>query len=124
MAGLREYVASAESTDTFGRVLWQTRSHVMVADGPVENGCLGEAVGPGEFFLGGIATCAAELIQVLARDEQIDIGHVTATVRGKFGSGRQHHPLVTVFDSIELTIELTDVSESQGTLLVEGFKSR
>lgn len=120
----REYQASAESTDTFGRVVWRARNHLMVADGPVENGCPGEALGPGELFLGGIATCAVELIQVLAHERQIDLAAASATVRGLLGSGQQHHPGVTVFDSIELRIELTGVSIPQGTELVEGFKGR
>ena len=40
---VREYAAQAASTDTFGRVLCSARDHHFVVDGPVQNGCLGEA---------------------------------------------------------------------------------
>ena len=43
---LRRYEVEARSTDTFGRVLCACRNHHFVADGPVQNGCPGEAVTP------------------------------------------------------------------------------
>ena len=48
---VRTYAAQARSTDTFGRVLCTARNHHFVVDGPVQNGCPGEAVNPGELFL-------------------------------------------------------------------------
>src|SRR5919199_1853827 len=55
-ATLRRYVAHARSTDTFGRVLCSTRDQHFVVDGPVQNGCPGEAVTPGELFLSAAAS--------------------------------------------------------------------
>ena len=43
---VREYSAQAASTDTFGRVLTSARNHHFVVDGPVQNGCPGEAMTP------------------------------------------------------------------------------
>ena len=71
-AEVRRYGVSARSTDTFGRVLWSCRDQHFVADGPVWNGCPGEAVTPGELFLAGVATCGVELLQVLARASDAD----------------------------------------------------
>ena len=59
----RRYEVRAGSTGTFGRVLWSCRDQHFVADGPVWNGCPGEAVTPGELFLAGIATCGVELVR-------------------------------------------------------------
>ena len=60
----RRYDVRARSTDMFGRVLWSCRDQHFVADGPVQNGCPGEAVTPAELFLAGIAACGVELVQV------------------------------------------------------------
>src|SRR2546429_2118603 len=64
---VREYAAQAASTDTFGRVLCSARNHHFVVDGPVQNGCPGEAINPAELFLSGVAACGVELVQVLAK---------------------------------------------------------
>ena len=69
----RRYEVSAASTSTFGRVLWSCRDQHFVADGPVHNGCPGEAVTPAELFLAGIATCGVELVEVIARAEGIPL---------------------------------------------------
>ena len=55
MAEVRGYTVQARSTDTFGRVLCHTRNHHFIVDGPVQNGCPGEALTPAELFLAGIA---------------------------------------------------------------------
>jgi hypothetical protein len=41
---LRRYDVDARSTDTFGRVLCNSRDQHFVVDGPVHNGCPGEAL--------------------------------------------------------------------------------
>ena len=43
---VREYEARAASTDVFGRVLGAARNYHIVVDGPVQNGCPGEAITP------------------------------------------------------------------------------
>jgi len=64
-ADIREYAAQAASTDAFGRVLTSARNHHFVVDGPVQNGCPGEAITPDELFLASVASCGVELVQVL-----------------------------------------------------------
>src|SRR4051794_12533685 len=63
---LREYDVYARSTDTFGRVLCSARDHHFIVDGPVQNGCPGEAITPVEVFLSAVAACGVELIHVMA----------------------------------------------------------
>ena len=64
--GIRSYAVRARSTDTFGRVLCSARNHHLVVDGPVQNGCPGEAIAPAELFLAGVATCGVELVHAIS----------------------------------------------------------
>ena len=123
-ATTREYMAAARSTGTFGRVLWNARGHFFVADGPASNGCPGVAVSPGEMFLASIAACSVELIEVLARERGIDLDGVNTQVRGWLGGGERVEGDVTVFDAIQIQINLEGVSPEQANELVHGFKSR
>ena len=53
---IRQYEVEARSTETFGRVLCSARTNHFIVDGPVQNGCPGEAMTPPEAFLAGVIT--------------------------------------------------------------------
>src|SRR5947209_16195578 len=72
-AEVRRYQTRARSTDTFGRVLVSARDQHHIVDGPVQNGCPGEAITPAEMFLSGVAACGVELIQVLAKQQNVPL---------------------------------------------------
>jgi uncharacterized OsmC-like protein len=120
----RRYEISARSTDTLGRVLWSCREQHFVADGPVQNGCPGEAVTPAELFLAGIATCGVELVQVIARQDGTSIGALRVEVEGVLDPERPVREDVRVFNSVRLGFELEGVDEPRARELVEGFKRR
>jgi uncharacterized OsmC-like protein len=120
----RRYEVGATSTDVVGRVLWSCRDQHFVADGPVQNGCPGEAVTPAELFLAGIATCAVELVEVIARETATPIGRVGAEIEGVLDPGRPVRDDVRVFNSVHLRFELSGVDEPRARELVEGFKRR
>jgi uncharacterized OsmC-like protein len=120
----RRYGVRARSTDTFGRVLWSCRDQHFVADGPVHNGCPGEAVTPAELFLAGIATCGVELIEVLARAEDVPLEAASVEVAGEIDPASPVRHDVNVFNSVRVAFRLTGVTDEQGTALVEGFKRR
>ena len=120
----RRYDIAARSTDTFGRVLWSCRDQHFVADGPVQNGCPGEAVTPAELFLAGIATCGVELVQVLAKDAGVAVGDVSAAVEGVLDPVRPVRDDVRVFNSVRIRFELAGVDTAAARELVEGFKRR
>jgi uncharacterized OsmC-like protein len=124
VTAVRSYEVRAQSTRTFGRVLMQARQHHIVVDGPIQNGCPGEALTPAELFLGGVASCGAELIQVIARDEGIPLESVDATVTGSVDRSNQPRADVTVFTSVHVDIVLTGCNGAQAAALVEGFKRR
>jgi len=120
----RQYEIAARATDTFGRVLWSCRDQHFVADGPVQNGCPGEAVTPAELFLAGIATCGVELVQVLAKAADVAVGDVRAGVHGVLDPARPVRDDVRVFNSVRIRFELEGVTTAAARELVEGFKRR
>jgi uncharacterized OsmC-like protein len=124
VSAVRSYDVDARSTDVFGRVLWSCRDQHFVADGPVQNGCLGEAVTPAELFLAGIATCGVELLQVIARAENVPLGKVGARISGSIDRERPVREDVTVFSSVRLELELAGVGKGEAERLVEQFKRR
>jgi len=121
---VREYEVRAVSTDTFGRVIGSARDHHFVVDGPVQNGCPGEAITPAELFLSGIAACGVELVGVLAKAEAIPLAGVAVDIHGTMDRSRQPRKDVSLFNSVSLRFRMKGVSEQQGQRLVDLFKGR
>lgn len=121
---VRQYRVHARSTDTFGRVLAGCRQHHFVVDGPVENGCPGEAVTPAELFLAGVAACGVELLQVIARDRGDGLDAVEAEIEGTIDRANPVRQGVTVFNSVRLSLALRGVDEDQARRLIEAFQAR
>jgi uncharacterized OsmC-like protein len=120
----RRYEVTARSTDVFGRVLWSCRDQHFVADGPVHNGCRGEAVTPAELFLAGIAACGVELVEVLAKDEGLPLEKASVDVTGELDPAHPVREDLSVFNAVRLRFELSGVDEQEATHLVERFKRR
>jgi uncharacterized OsmC-like protein len=123
-ADTRRYEVQARSTDTFGRVLWRCRDQHFVADGPVQNGCPGEAVTPAELFLAGIAACGVELVEVIARAEDVPLTAVRAEITGELDPDDPVRSDVNVFNRVRLSFTLEGVTAEQAELLVDRFKKR
>jgi uncharacterized OsmC-like protein len=119
-----DYVVRATSSPTFGRVLLNARDQHLVVDGPAQNACPGEALTPAELFLGGVASCAVELVQVLARDEGIALDAVDARIEGTIDRAHDVRQDVTVFSSIRLGFTLHGVGNGDAARLVDAFKHR
>ena len=120
----RHYAANARSTDTLGRVLCSARNHHFVIDGPVQAGFPGEAIGPGEVFLAGIASCGVELVQALARDDKLPLTRVEVDITGMMDRANPVRADVSLFNAVELQFELAGVTQAQGESLIERFKGR
>ncbi|MGA8658265.1 MAG: OsmC family protein [Chthoniobacterales bacterium] len=123
-ADIREYQVRAGSTDTFGRLLCSSRHHHFVVDGPLQNGCPGEALTPPEIFLAGVVTCGVELVQVFARDKNLALGSATGTISATLDRSNQSRSDVTLFNSVRLDFALTGVSHDEGNELVRAFQAR
>ena len=124
MAAEPDYLVRAASTGTFGRVLLSARDQHLVVDRPAQNGCPGEALTPAELFLGGVATCAVELVEVLARQQGIDVAGVEAHMAGVVDRAHEVRSDVTVFSSASLRFVLRGVGDEDAATLVEAFKGR
>jgi uncharacterized OsmC-like protein len=122
VAETRRYAVRARSTDTVGRVLWSCRDQHFVADGPVHNGCPGEAITPAELFLAGIASCGVELLEVIARAEEVPLQTASVKIAGEIDPANPVRTDVSVFNSVRLSFRLQGVTEEQGAHLIERFK--
>ena len=123
-ANLRQYAADAKSTDTFGRVLCSARDQHFVIDGPVQNGCPGEAVTPPEAFLTAVAACGVELMQVIARELSLPVPTARVHIEGVVDRDHPVRPDVTLFNEVTLRFEVGGVTRDQARDLVERFKKR
>ncbi len=121
---VRQYELEARSTETFGRVLCSARTQHFVVDGPIQNGCPGEAITPGELFLSGIAACGVELVQVLATAQQVPLQAAMVTIRGVIDPSKPVRPDVSLFNAVRLHFHLKGVTQEQGAQLIEAFKRR
>jgi uncharacterized OsmC-like protein len=121
---IREYGVQARNTDVFGRVLCSARDHHFIVDGPIQNGCPGEAITPAEVFLSGVAACGVELVQVLARQNSVPLQSVSVDIHGMMDRSRPAHPKFTVFNAVRVHFRLSGLSREQGEQLVESFKGR
>jgi uncharacterized OsmC-like protein len=121
---VRQYEIRARSTETFGRVLCSARNHHFVVDGPAQNGCPGEAITPAELFLGGIAACGVELMQVLARKEKMPLQDASVRIYAIFDPHNPVRPDINLFNSVRLQFHLRGVTDKQGALLIAAFKGK
>jgi len=121
---VRKYAAEAQSTETFGRVLCAARDQHFVIDGPVQNGCPGEAVTPPEAFLVAVASCGIELLQVIARELSLPVPTARVQIEGTVDRDHPVRPDVTLFNEVQMRFAIQGVSREQASDLVERFKKR
>ena len=119
-----DYLVRSASTGTFGRVLLNARDQHLVVDGPAQNGCPGEAITPAELFLGGVASCAAELVQVVAKQQGIHLTGVEAEMAGTIDRAHAVRGDVTIFSSARLRLAFHGIGDEDAAILVETFKGR
>lgn len=114
----------AESAPTFGRVLCNAREQHFIVDGPVHNGCPGEALTPPELLFSAVASCGVELMHVIAREEGIPLQRVTISIDGTIDRARQVRTDRSNYNEVVLDIVLFGVTGAQAKSLVEGFQRR
>jgi uncharacterized OsmC-like protein len=121
---IRQYEASAASTDTFGRVLCSARNHHFVVDGPEQNGCPGEEITPAELFLSAVASCGVELVQVLAKSAGISLQGIEVKIHGLMDRSKPVRSDVSLFNSVRVQFRMRGVHDGGAKELVERFKAR
>jgi uncharacterized OsmC-like protein len=123
-SAIRDYAAQARTTDTFGRVMCSVREHHYIIDGPKHNNCPGEEVTPGEMFLSTVAACGVELVQVIAKEENVPLRRASARIEGIVDRDNQKRPGVTLFNYVRMFFRVEGVDQSQAEMLVGKFKGR
>ena len=121
---IREYQATAASTEVFGRVICGVRNHHFVIDGPEQNGCPGEEVTPAELFLAAVASCGVELVQVLAKSSGIPLQGIEVKIQGRMDRSKPVRPDVALFNSVHLHFRMSGINDAGASQLVEKFKGR
>jgi uncharacterized OsmC-like protein len=121
---IRRYEVAARSTDVFGRVLCNCRNHHFVVDGPIQNGCPGEAVTPAEIFLSGVAACGVELVGVIAKEKGLPVPGVRVAITGEMDRSNPARSDYAVFNTVRLRFDLSGVTQPQAEELVQAFKGR
>ncbi|HYH27371.1 MAG TPA: OsmC family protein [Actinomycetota bacterium] len=124
MAEVRRYAARATSTDLVGRMEVHAREHRVLVDGPPWNGFPGEEIMPGELFLSALASCAVELLQMLAKEGEVPLGDLDVEVRAELDPDHQPRSDVRLFNRVNIGIRADGVTQQQAEALVEGFKGR
>src|SRR5215475_4873738 len=110
---LRQYEVRASSTDIFGRVLCSARNHHLVIDGPEQNGCPGEEITPAEAFLGAVASCGVELVQVLAKSVGIPLQGIDVEIRGLMDRSKPVRSDVSLFNSVHLQFRMKGINDQE-----------
>jgi uncharacterized OsmC-like protein len=100
------------------------RHHHVTVDGPPWNDFPGEELMPGELFLGGVATCAVEVIQMFARDDGVPIGDVHVQIDAELDPDNQPNPAHTLFNRVRMQVEVGGVTQVQAEDFVHRFKGR
>src|SRR5438128_4003615 len=106
MANIRQYAIDAKSTDVFGRVMCSARNHHVVIDGPVQNGCPGEAMTPPESFLLGVAACGIELVEVIAKELGFPRPVASVEIEGTIDRDHPVRPDFTLFNKVRMRFEV------------------
>jgi uncharacterized OsmC-like protein len=122
---MADYAVHATTTAVFGRVLVNARHHHLVVDGPVANGCPGEAITPVEAFLGAVAACAVERVQVAAQETDTPLDEVDATIEGTIDRAQALRDDLTIFSSVVLRITMRGaLDDAAAGRLVAMFQAR
>lgn len=109
----------SRSTGIPGRCIASARQNHFVVDEPAFGGGPGEAVTPGEAFLGAVAACGVLLVESFARKDGAAIAGVEASIEGVRAKDDP-----SKFLRVTLRFEVRGASQAQAEALVEKFKGR
>jgi uncharacterized OsmC-like protein len=112
------YKVRSYSTGTLGRAICNARTHHFVAD---DAG--GDEVGAGELFLSGISACAVNMVERLAKDQQIPLQWMDVGVEAYRDTTKPPGER-SVYDAIRVHFEMWGVNKDQADGLVDTWKRR
>jgi uncharacterized OsmC-like protein len=112
------YAVHTYSTGTHGRAICNARTHHFVSD---DVG--GDAVGAAELFLSGVSACAVNMVERLAKQDQIPLQWMDVRVEA-YRDPDQSPGDLTVFDAIRVHFEMWGITPEHAEGLVETWKRR
>ena len=116
------YQVRSYSTGTPGRAICNTRNHHFVADGSG-----GDEVGAGELFLSGITACAVNMVERIAKGEEIPLHWMDVSIEAYRDSERPgiaDEGAVVVYDDIKVHFQMWGLDDDHGQYLVDQWKRR
>ena len=112
------YQVHSYSTGTVGRAICNVRNHAFVADGSG-----GEMVGAGELFLSGIAACAVNMVEGIAKNDNISLDWMDVSVES-YRDPERTPGEISVYDDVRVHFQMWGVDDDQGQYLVDTWKRR
>ena len=112
------YAASTNSSGIEGRAICNARTNHWVSD---DGG--GDAVYSGELFLSGISSCAVNMVERLARTDNIVLDWMEVSLES-FRDSAADHGNLTLYDAIRIKFEMWGVEDEDALNLVELWKKR
>ena len=110
------YKVRTYSSGTAGRAICNARHHHFIAD---DGG--GEEVGAGELFLSGIAACAVNMVERLARQGNIPLQWMDVEVESHRDADKPPGE-VLLYDAIRVRFEMWGVQPAHAEALVKDWK--
>jgi hypothetical protein len=71
-----------------------------------------------------VASCGVELVQVIAREQNVPVGPFRVAIHGMLDRARQPREGVTLFNSVRMDFTFAGTDGAAAAALVEGFKRR
>jgi uncharacterized OsmC-like protein len=112
------YAASTNSSGIEGRAICNARTNHWVSD---DGG--GDAVYSGELFLSGIPSCAVNMVERLARTDNIVLEWMEVSLESYRDADADHGDF-TLYDAIRIKFEMWGVEDEDALSPVELWKKR
>ena len=112
------YAASTNSSGIEGRAICNARTNHWVSD---DGG--GDAVYSGELFFSGISSCAVDMVERLARTDNIVLDWIGVSSESYRDADSDHGDL-TLYDAVRIKFEMWGVQDEDAFNLVELWKKR
>jgi uncharacterized OsmC-like protein len=112
------YKVRTYSSGTHGRAICNARNHHFVSD---DAG--GEELGAGELFFSGVAACAVNMVERIAKNDNVPLDWMDVGIEA-YRDNEKPQGDRTVYDEIRINIQLWGVDDDQGEYLVGLWKQR
>lgn len=112
------YKVRGYSSGTHGRAICNARNHHFVAD---DSG--GEELGAGEFFFSGIAACAVNMVERIARNENIPLDWMEVGIEA-YRDPEKPQGDVSLYDDVRIHFQMWGLDDDQTQHLVSLWKQR